>query len=81
MEIQIMKKTMNKFAVGYISFFDNVLKVEIIEAKDWKDALLQHSCILGNESLVEMMQEQESLDDVINVLYDCDATYDIVEIQ
>ena len=36
---------MNKFAVGYISFFDNVLKVEIIEAKDWKDALLQHSCI------------------------------------
>lgn len=54
---------MNKFAVGYISFFDNVLKVEIIEAKkDWKDAFITGDFLyFRNESLVEMMQEQKSL--------------------
>lgn len=30
---------MKKYAVSYISFFDNVLKLEIVKASGWKDAL------------------------------------------
>ena len=72
---------MNKFAVGYISFFDNVLKVEIIEAKDWKDALLKHSSIKDDFYLKEMVTDSESLEEATDSFYDCDMTIDIVEIK
>lgn len=29
----------NKYAVAYISFFDNELQLKIVEAEGWKDAL------------------------------------------
>jgi hypothetical protein len=32
---------MRKYAVAYIFFFDNILKLKVIEAKDWKDALIK----------------------------------------
>lgn len=30
---------MKRYAVAYISFFDNVLKLEVVKAKGWKEAL------------------------------------------
>ena len=72
---------MNKFVVGYISFFDNVLKVEIVEATDWKDALVKHSCISNDKYFVEMIQNYESMDELIDVVYDCDATFNVIEIK
>jgi hypothetical protein len=34
---------MKRFAVGYLSFFENKLIVEIIEAEDFKSAIMNHS--------------------------------------
>ena len=34
---------MKKFAVGYLSFFENDLVVEIVEAENWGKALVNHS--------------------------------------
>lgn len=34
---------MKTFVVGYISFFDNELKLERIEALEWRHAVIRHS--------------------------------------
>ena len=37
---------LKKFIVGYINFFDNSLKVELVEAENWKEALAKHSSMV-----------------------------------
>jgi len=32
---------MKKFAVAYTNFFDNDLKIKIVEASDWREALIK----------------------------------------
>lgn len=46
-----LRLVMYKFVVGFISFFDNELELEIVEAADWRDAVCKHS--KSHFSLVE----------------------------
>ncbi len=52
-----------RFAVGYMNFFDNELKVEIVEADNWKGALLAHSGLSeyrkANEEMVAGLSDDQ----------------------
>jgi hypothetical protein len=58
---------MSKYAVAYINFFDNSLKLDIFDAEDWRDALIKMLMKLNPE------EEKEYIDPFrfhINVIYE-----------
>lgn len=34
---------MSRFVVGYLNFFDHEMLLQVIEASDWKEAVVKHS--------------------------------------
>lgn len=72
---------MAKYAVGYMNFFDNDLKVDIIEAGNWKEALSKHSSLAKytfEESVGFLSDDFETAKDEA---IDVDFLFDIVEIK
>lgn len=79
---------MAKFAVGYINFYDNDLSIEIVDAADWKHALLAHSKIgHTNENVdwlfksIDLSESTLSLEKVKEYAFDGDMAIDVVEIK
>ena len=69
---------MNKFAVGYINFFDNNLIVEIVEADNWFDAIWQHSkMLLGDD---EPWLPSMSLEDTKIEAFNADMMIDVIKL-
>ena len=69
-------QAMKRWAVGYISFHENEMRIEIISADNWHDALLFHSQLQGwteplTPSSIEITKQQ---------FFDCDCMFDVVEI-
>ena len=69
-------QAMKRWAVGYISFHDNEVRVEIVYGDDWHDALLKHSQLQDwteplTPSSIEITKQQ---------FFDCDSMFDVVEI-
>lgn len=62
---------MKKFAVGYVNLFDNILNIKIINAKDWKDALL-------NTFAIDLKVDQ--LEAAKEVAFDMDFLFDVKEV-
>lgn len=62
------------WAVGYLSFFDNDLIVEIVEGKDWIEAINNHS------KIQYVKEEEESIDTAKTNAVDQDWTFDVKEI-
>lgn len=73
---------MTKYAVAYISFFENELKVEIVEAaKGWKEALSKHSLLLdkdGNPGDIGWLPDD--IDEAKEEAVNADMSFDIKEI-
>lgn len=72
---------MTKYAVAYISFFENELKVEIIEANGWKEALSKHSMLLdedGNPGDIEWLPED--MEEAKIEANNADMAFDVKEI-
>lgn len=63
-----------RYAVGYINFFDNDLKIEIVEASSVREAVNKHSCI------VDYGVFPEDLEDIKNFFFNADAAIDVVQI-
>lgn len=66
---------MKKFAVGYINFFDNELKINIVEAENWKDALCKGSP-MGPDWI-----ESDTMAEAKEKAFDMDSMFDVVEIK
>lgn len=71
---------MKKFAVGFISFFDNELNIEVVYADDWRDALSYHSHI-DAEFWKFLCNDTNSLKDAKIKAFNCDCMIDIIEIK
>ncbi len=73
---------MKKYAVGHISFFDHILKVEIVEANTPKEALLKHSDFDTDDiDFKEWLNElPNDMDEIKSMFYNVDATVDVIEI-
>lgn len=67
---------MPRFAVGHISFFTNELKLEIIEASDWRQALDKHSSFVNSGWSPEGL----TLDDAQRSAFDADSAIAVIEI-
>lgn len=68
---------MKKFAVGHIDWFDNNLIIEIIEAEDWKSALMKHSKIASDW---EVDYFGETLEEAKSNAFDSDMMIDVIEL-
>lgn len=69
---------MKKFAVAGMSFFDNDLKLEIIEAETWKKALCKHSVF--NYENDDLSWLSDDIEMAKNDAIDGDFTFDVIEI-
>ena len=68
--------------VGFVSFSDKDMLVEIVEANDWKSALLKHSKIGTDEAdLLSKLPSDLDLELVKQAFFDCDSMIDVVEIK
>ena len=67
---------MKRWAVGWTSFFDNDLTIEIIDAEDWHSALLKHSKI-GEDPWEFPLNIEEAKAEAFNG----DCMFDVVEIR
>ena len=68
---------MKKWAVGFISFSDNELWIEIIEAESWQEALKKHKQI----SIDGFEFDMTSLEAAKADAFDQDAMINVVEIK
>lgn len=67
---------MRRWAVGWMTFFDNVLKIEIVEAEDWHSALLKHSKV-GEDP----WEFPPDLEEAKQEAFNGDCTFDVIEVQ
>ena len=65
-----------KYAVAYINFFDNILKVEIIKADNIRSAVDQHSMI-KSENFPDL---PEDIEEIQEIFFDFDSCIDVIEI-
>ena len=63
-----------RYAVGFATLFDNELKVEIIVADSWAQAVAKHSMV------TEFEIEYTDLESVKQQFWNCDAMIDCVEV-
>jgi hypothetical protein len=64
---------MKRFAVGFISFFDNELKIQIVEADDWYSALTK-------AFPQDFNWPSSSLANAKTYAFDCDSMIEVTEI-
>lgn len=66
---------MKRFVVGFVSFFDNEVKLEVVEAATPEDAMRRSSFLQGYEfpagAPVEMIQHE---------MFSCDASISVIEV-
>lgn len=70
-----------KYAVAAVTFHENVLKIEIVEAENWKEALSKHSLFTeaGDPGDVSWLS-----DDIENAKCDAfggDILFDVLEVK
>ena len=69
---------MKKWAVAFISFFDNELTIEFVDAEHWMGAIVKHSKIdLG---WYEEIDHTDTLEQVKQWAFDADTMIDVKEI-
>lgn len=69
-----------KYVVAGINFFDNVLSVEIIEADDWKDAVLGHSAFINSDE-IDREWLPDDIEDAKREAFNTDISFDVIELK
>ncbi len=65
---------MKTYAVAYISFYDNTLKIIIVKAKNWKDALIKTFGVGSWDGFPDDMEEAKE------EAFNGDWMFDVTEI-
>jgi len=65
---------MKKFAVAYTNFLENDLKIKIVEASDWREALIKAF------PTVDWIDRDHNLGESKEFAFSGDALFDVVEI-
>lgn len=73
------------FAIACADFYEYELKVEIISAVSWRDALMKHSFITRAENKWYLNEWKDSIPEDISMLkqyfLDADSVIDIAEVE
>lgn len=68
---------MKSFVIGYISFFDDDLKLELVDGEDWRDAM-KNSRLVGDK--VEDIDEFD-IEGLKQEFFDIDSMIEIKEVK
>lgn len=72
---------MVKFAVAHVDILDGNLKVEIISASNWSEAIKMHSGLSGDLEFLEgLLEEGLSKEEVFEELLNSEILVQVVEI-
>ena len=71
-----------RYAVSYMNFWDNDLKIQIVEANDWKEALSKHTLFNKPEYPEDhdMSWISDNFETAKEDLSNADMLFDVVEI-
>jgi len=72
-----------KYAVAYMNFWDNDMKIQIIEADGWKEALSKHTLFNKPEYPEDhdMSWISDEIEDAKMDLFNADMMFDVIEIE
>lgn len=65
---------MSRWVVGWISFFDNELKIALVEAATWQEAVRKADPPVLPE------WKDETLEELRQLAFDCDGAFHMVEV-
>lgn len=76
---------MKKFAVAHINFFDNDLKIDVVSAPDWKEALITtqlSSCKPEYKADVEewLNDLPDDIEEAKGYFFNCDQLFEVYEL-
>lgn len=66
---------MKNYVVAFLSFFDNEIILEKIQANNEVDAIKMHSQLKDWE-----FQDNATLEDISDMLFNCDAVVSVIEV-
>lgn len=69
----VLNVTMKKYAVAHMNFLDNDLKIKIVGASDWREALIRAFPIMG-------WIGSDNLERSKSIAFGSDVLFDVVEI-
>ena len=73
---------MGKFVVAFTGAWENEIYMVIIEAQDWKEALLKHFKFNNlNENWDEFLKKYDNLEDAKEALFNSDILVNVIEIK
>jgi hypothetical protein len=73
---------MSKWAVAYISFTNNELITEIVEANSFHSAIMQHTHLVDDNQRAWLLEMTNWDDEAIKqAFFDCDSMIDAVKIE
>lgn len=64
---------MRQYVIGFLSFFDNELQMEVVDAESPEDAVLNCSFVKGFE-----FPEGATLDNMEELIFGCDAVISVL---
>jgi len=76
-----MKLAPSLFAVGYMNFMENDLKIEVISADSVKEAILKHSWLQDKDVHEWINGMPDSLEEMKEEFFNGDAAVDVVEVE
>lgn len=68
-----------KYAVAAVTFHENVLKIEIVEAENWKEALSKHSLFTEAGDPGDVSWLGNDIDDAKHAAFSGDILFDVLE--
>ena len=71
---------MKKFAVGFLSFFENDLIVEVVEADNWRDAIFKHTSLISDDMEEWIADMPEGLEEIKEAMFNGEIAIDVKEI-
>lgn len=69
---------MRRFAVAFVSFFDNSLTIEFVEAPNWQEAIPKHSQLASTQDWVSNMPWD--LEAAKQYFFDSDCLFAVEEV-
>lgn len=70
-----------KYVVAAVSFFENELKIEIVEAENWKEALSKHSLFTEAGDPGDVSWLSDDIDNAKSDAFSGDILFDVLEVK
>ena len=72
-----------EYAVAAMNFFDNELTIKVVNADNWKDAVLQHPQYKAPNDTPEDEKTQfpDNIEDAKEEAFNMDSMFDVIELE